>query len=225
MNSSDMAAKVEAAVPPATRDAFVEEIQFAYEAVGQHYQEDEGWDDQLVGFTLWKFVGHNLSERVTDEGRKLGLQVRDHANTFRLQAGPFIIGTYRVFPEPLESLDRSFPNNANGAGQLARRNQRARSQHWLFDGSLPEEEPVRALVLAHAGNPEDGLTALWLAEPTDEHDGRITDWGYSRPLWSVVKNVSDQPSEQVLPTEERIRRPEAQLKEKASQQSSESAGE
>lgn len=224
MNTQDMAGKVDTAVPSAARDAFVEEVRLAYEAVGEHYREDEGWDDQLVGFTLWKFVGHNLSRRVASEGQKLGLRIREHANKFRLDAGPFVIGTYRVFPEPMESIDRSFPNNANGAGQLARRNQEARSQPWLFDGGLPQEEPIRALVLAHAGNQDSGLTALWLAEPIDEHDGRITDWGYSIPLWSVVRNVSDQPEGRVLPSEERVRRPEAQLKNHASEHSSDSAG-
>lgn len=179
--SSDTALQHDLAqhLPPRTRRVLHAAVDRAYADAGQRWSPDAGCNAMWFGFTTFTFVAHRIRE-AADADPTLGVTVLGGASgAFRLKAGPYLIAPYGCgFSRP-EDPRTHFPNNDKGAGLLADINL---DQLEIF----PQFETApTALVLAHYGNYERGLEALYLKEPRGATQGRIDRWGYIEPIYEA----------------------------------------
>lgn len=161
---------------PDRRAALLDLTREAYDRAALRYSPDDGDDAQLNGFTVYKFVSKRFVDLCRDS--TLGFELRSHHPMIRIGVGPFTLAAYCCGPSGDQLIGESFPLNENGAPQLVDLNQFCLELD--FEQSVP-----RQLVLAHLGNPFNGLEALYLAVPGGKQEGRnrIGSWSYTDLLW------------------------------------------
>lgn len=91
--------------------------------------------------------------------------------------GPFNLACHRVGHSAAESIWESFPNNVGAAAQLYDPAQ------IFIPGMEPSARPGFNRVLAHLGNVDDGLAAVYVCEPGEVVGRRITAWVRADVLW------------------------------------------
>jgi hypothetical protein len=158
--------------------ALVEGVQEAYTRVVLHNAPDDGWDAQMFGFAVYKYIQRRLLNLSKDAN--LGFELRSAHPTFRLGVGPFTLASYGCGQSGTQNIQESFPNNENGAPALVDLNQFCLDLEMSASLARP-----RALVLAHMGNSANGLEALYLAVPAGKQDGRINEWSYTKLLFKL----------------------------------------
>ncbi|MGE0552765.1 MAG: hypothetical protein AB7R55_04990 [Gemmatimonadales bacterium] len=159
---------------PERRAAVQAAAREAYDRAALRYSPDDGDDSQLLGFTIYKFIGKRLVglTRRAD----LGLELHSANPMIRIGVGPFTLAAYCCGSTADQPIDESFPLNEHGAPQLVDLNQ--------FCLDIRDAQPIpRAVVLAHLGNPHTGLEALYLAVPSEKEENRISSWCYTHLLW------------------------------------------
>lgn len=166
---------VDVFLTPERIDALVEAHRTAYDRAVLHFSPEDGADAQLFGFTNYKYIKHRL-EQLPKKRPELGIELRSASQCFRLGVGPFTLASYPCGSSSDQDIHESFPNNEHGAPALVDLNQLCLELD--FDIAVP-----RALVLAHLGNPSNGLEALYLTVPGSKEDGRISGWSWARELW------------------------------------------
>lgn len=158
-------------------DALVETTRLVYDRAALHHSPEDGWDPQMFGFAVYKYVTKRLHDMSKQPA--LGFETRAVHPAFRLGVGPFTLAAYCCGSCGDQDINDSFPNNENGAPALVDMNQ------FSLDLKFDETVPPRALVLAHLGNPTNGLEALYLAAPGSKQDGRISEWSYTKLIWRM----------------------------------------
>lgn len=174
MGLVELRAGLTEAFPPSLRSAIVREYRQLYAYLITIYDTEQGWDAQGFGFMAYKAAVARLSRLAADP--QSGLTLLTAAPTFRLQAGPFLIASYRVGSSETESIDESYPRNENGAVKLADLNQLS-----LEIDDFSATNP--AVIIAHLGNPITGLEAIYLAVPAGTNGTQITTWYCTDLLW------------------------------------------
>lgn len=170
----DLEAEFRGLLTPLRIKALVEAHLEAYGRAVLHNSPGDGWDSQMFGFTIYKYVEHRLRRLPTDPN--LGFELRSEHPAFRLGLGPFTLAAYCCGKSADDDINESFPNNEHGAPSLVDLNQ--------YSLDLDDPRPVpRALVLAHFGNAVTGLEALYLAAPSSKSENRIDGWSYTKLLW------------------------------------------
>jgi hypothetical protein len=89
----------------------------------------------------------------------------------------------------------------------------------LEDALLDRVDALRYVIVAHLGNPTDGLCALYLCIPIQTEGGRIVRWGYAEQLYVAARGagVPGEPSdprpaeEFVPPVDAPAEEPEAEV--------------
>jgi hypothetical protein len=165
---------VDVFLTPERIDALVEAHRSAYDRAALQYSPEDGADAQLFGFTIYKYNTHRLAKLA--KRPDLGIELRSTHPCFRLGVGPFTLASYPCGSSGDHDIEDSFPNNDAGAPALVDVNQLCLELD--FSRAVP-----RALVLAHFGNPVNGLEALYLAAPGSKEDGRISGWSWHKELW------------------------------------------
>ena len=189
---------------PAAREVVLQAMDAAYRNVGAMWNPESGCDMQWFGFTVWKFAVHEIRKAIEADA-SVGISVLGSGvGAFRLSVGPLVISPYSCgYRAPVDAW-ASFPNNDKGAGLLSDIN----SGQTEFVPLLPVlPADLTALVLAHYGNYEDGLEALFVKCPIESSNGRITRWGYIEELWRVGSAQRTTPVQAVLPGPAKIERP------------------
>ncbi len=151
----------------------------AYADAGKLWRPEAGCTLMWYGLTTWTFVTHRIRE-AAEADPSLGIEILGGmSGAFRMKIGPYLIAPYGCGYRKPEDPRQHFPNNDKGAGLLAEINLDQLDFFPQFS-SAPT-----ALVLAHYGNHEGGLEALYLKEPRGVSMGRIDRWGYVEPLYEI----------------------------------------
>ena len=166
-------------LPLATRQALYTAADAAYQDAGRQFDPDIGADMQLFGFTLFKYIGHQI-RTAAEADPSLGISILGSSTgAFRFKAGPFVVAPYSCGHQAPRDPWTEFPGNDKGAGLLSEINTGQLEIFREFDVA-----PV-AIVLGHYGNPDGGLEALFLKMPMAHTHGRISRWGYVEPLYQI----------------------------------------
>lgn len=183
----------------------------AYDSACEQHDPARGFNEQTFGYSLYHCAAFELGV----EADNLGAEVEVEAGrpSFRLRIGEFRLGCHRVGQNAAQDIARCFPGNESGAPALIEK------QLWL-PGLEPRVDRARNLVLAHLGNTESGLEALYLCIPSREEKDKIAEWGYTHSLWTIDDVIVPRPSRTPLPVttaiepEELIAEPTVRRKER-----------
>lgn len=183
-------------LPPA-REAFQISLDRAYRDAGSRFDATVGCDAQWFGWNVWKFAEHQLKKILPDQ--TLGLRDASEGGQFRIGFGPFVMATYACGHSMPDDPWKEFPNNDKGAGFLSDIN----TGQWSLRIDGFAEQPGVAIVLAHYGNQENGLEALYIKRPCAQTAGRISEWSYVEELWRIGGHsggsTAPRPTEPLLP--------------------------
>ncbi len=141
-------------------------------------------------------VAFELSKSADLAGGLYAIKTRNPK--FRLQAGDFEVGCYRVGRAVADDIWTSFPDNDDAAPAMVE------EQLWLpgFEDEAGVKR-ARKLVLAHLGNSEDGLGAVYLCVPSRIDKDRIAGWALAHPIWKQGDSLplSVKPAVALVPEE------------------------
>ena len=207
-----------------TRLQLVEAVQRAYETAIDSYDTATGSNNSTFGHDLYWFCVHELKTIAEPEVSQLEL-IRERPE-FRMRVGSCILACHRVGSDPDQDIAKSFPKNNRAAGQLARSNFK---QLFLpgFEDDDPElNKDIEKLniVLAHIGNPHDGVCSVYLCVPIHEENGRIMNWGYTELLWKADGLDLFTYSTRELPEEAHIEPATVRLKPKKKEEDNKNGG-
>lgn len=173
---------------PQLNEKLIESLIHAYSASADSFMPENGHDGMVYGLMTYKSVVHFLVELSYTESE---IEIILRNPRFLMKIGKFLVATYKVG----DSLDTdpatAFPNNRVGAYKLAKANMDQMSFDFMEDGAeIEDDSNCTNLILAHAGNAEEGLTQVFLGVPTKfNSQGQITGWGTVYSIWD--KGVGD----------------------------------
>lgn len=184
---------------PEIRSALTAALQRAYDTAAELHDPTRGSNEVTFGVGLYNYAVFELealAETMANDLRILGKV------PFRVQAGgQFRLGCHRVGRSASESIWTSFPDNAAAAAALIEQPYLP-GTGFAPEPTTPETGTARSLVLAHLGNPVDGLCAVYLCVPTREENNRIREWGFAELLWSAsTTDVAEPPPATRTPEE------------------------
>ncbi len=155
-------------------------VQRAYVHVQEGHDESVGFNAQTFGHNVYH-LGRFELEKLCKVSEGQLARVEDVGALFRVQNGPYRLGFYKVGHSASEDIWQALPTSEHGG---------LRGDEWQqlpLEGIEPQGitriEDVRYAVVAHLGNPEDGLCAVYLCLPLGIENGRITGWGYAEPIF------------------------------------------
>lgn len=161
----------------------------AYEIAAEKHEPAVGSDALTFGVTLYRFVWHRLQALV--ERHPETLKVERIGNTDRLYLGKYVLGCYRVGSSADADIHRSFPSNDEGAMTMM-----IDPRQQFFPGMELKPEDFadhRNYVIAHLGNPEDGLGAIYLCIPAGEFGQKVRRWAYTHLVWRRCEAKAQRP--------------------------------
>lgn len=158
---------------PAVRDMLVGALRRAYESARELHDPTRGSNEVTFGVGLYHHAVFELDEVARAEGSTLEVVGKV---PFRVLAGSrFRVGCHRVGRSASDSIWSSFPENTAAAVTMI-------EQPYL-PGLAPDVANARNLILAHMGNVDDSLGAVYLCVPTREENDRIRGWGFAELIW------------------------------------------
>jgi hypothetical protein len=161
---------------PEAQDLLVRALRRAYETVCEHHDPARGADAQTFGFCAYKYAAFEIDREAKTNTKAITVSSRNPI--FRFVIGGFELACHRVGDSEHDDIAVSFPGNNGAVVQMIE------EQLWL--DNVPRGQALtdaRSVVLAHMGNPEDGLRAVYLCIAEEAKDGRISRWAYSELVW------------------------------------------
>lgn len=199
------------------KETLVRLAQRAYEANAECYDPLIGHDGMTFGLMVHKSFRHFIIQMAEGEVKPwLHLIQRGPQFLFRLMG--FTASAYRVGVSLDADIAQSFPKNRTGAWILAAANM---VQLVLpFDGNIePDDSNCSSVILAHIGNPRDGLCSLFLGVPSGfDEKNIVTGWSTVVDIWkredsAFAATASTGPSQPPKPGVEHAVPPRLTLKE------------
>jgi hypothetical protein len=135
------------------------------------FDRNVGFDGQTFGQMVFKSSWFHLEQYLAGDA---GVRVIRDFSTFELDVEGVVLHPYKIGHQDGDIYDR-FPSNEEAFALMAARN--------IEQLTLLPSKPPSRLVLAHAGNPIDGLRAVYVAAPTM---GRDRSFG-----WAWVIRIDD----------------------------------
>lgn len=164
----------------------------SYQYASATHLTDAGSNDATFGFNLYWFNVHQFEMFAESAG--VGIEVASTRPEFRLKIGDFWVACHRVGSSMADPIQHSFPRNPNGPGRLAGLN----AIQLCLDLPIEDDPSVPSnLILAHMGNPDDGLQAIYVAVPVGTSAaGRVNEWRFTKLVWraDALKQVPDVPA-------------------------------
>lgn len=150
-------------------------IRRSYELAKDHYDPDIGVDGQIFAFAVYKIAAHQFEIALTS--------LPDATITWNGRGREIVRGGKRlrwnkVGTSRKDAIDTSFPSRSRSAAAMAEANAEQ------LDLGFGEAEPVN-WIIAHLGNPADGLCALYLAAPIESRGGQVTGWQRWIPIFDI----------------------------------------
>ena len=171
----------ETAFDATPRELLIPALRAAYGTACEHHEPSRGGDGQTFGFCLYKYAAFEIA-RVAGENPELTVTCRNPV--FRFAVGPFELACHRVGDSEYDDISNCFPGNDGAVTRMIE------EQLWL--AHVPRSQGLqeaRRVVLAHMGNPDDGLRAVYLCIPERAKDDRIAAWAYTRLVWRADLDV------------------------------------
>lgn len=199
------------------KEALIRLAQRAYEANAECYDPLIGHDGMTFGLMVHKSFRHFIIQ--TAEGEtKPWLQVIQRGPQFLFRLLGFTASTYRVGDSLEADIAQSFPRNRTGAWLLAAANM---VQLVLpFPGTAdPDDSNCSNVILAHIGNPREGLCRLFLGVPSGfDEKNIVTGWSTLVDIWkreeaALAASASTGQSQPPKPGMEQATPPTLTLKE------------
>lgn len=148
----------------------------AYRIVQEDQRPNVGYNSQTFGHCVYHVGCYQLGEVCKLSPGQL-TRMEELGNLARFQSGDYTLGFYKVGKSAHENIWECFPTSENGA------NDGHPILPGLEDELLDQVDALRYVVVAHLGNPEDGLCALYLCIPIEKSGGKIRRWGYAEPIY------------------------------------------
>ncbi len=159
---------------PGLQKLLVGALARAYHAVARAHRLHPGFNERTFGFSVYEVGVHELSSIAEENADRLRVKWIEQA--FRLIAGPYEVAYHKVGHSAHDDIRVSFPNNEGAVTSMVLAS--------YLPGLEPDLSQATRVVLAHMGNPEEGLCAAYLCIPIG-HDaaGRINEWGFTYEIF------------------------------------------
>lgn len=214
-NEAEFQQEFDEAFDPETIEAVIEALSTSYRTAQDLHDPARGSNNSTFGIGVYHYSIFEL-QKVADASEKR-IVTSSVSNTFRLHKGKFDIACHKVGDNENEDILRSFPQNYKPKPEpVIDPNQLA--IEFLEDleaQATAEDQNVSSdLVLAHMGNPELGLCAVYLCRPRYISDDEI-EWDRTYLLWKRSEGiVSPLRSTYTVPQDEQSPKPQVQRKRK-----------
>jgi hypothetical protein len=164
----------------------------AYETACEHHVPQRGSNEVTFGINLYFHAVHELCQQADQSPGLVTIPTRQPI--FRMRMGEFELACHRVGLSERESIWTSFPKNEGAACLMVE------EQLWL-PGLAPTFDLTRArkLILAHLGNADEGMRAVYLCIPGRTDSGRITSWVFARAIYRADEKTVLAPAPSLLP--------------------------
>ena len=179
---------------PERLDCLVDGLETTYERVPSR-EEVPGFNNVLVGQSLYWLPGFSLPEHAADEG----LELAEEANALLYRLGGVVFSCQRV-SDTVTDIQGAFPRSYKACAQY----HRGQSQFEFMEERRAESLP---LVLAHMGNNRDGLLAVYLCRPSWVEDGKVRAWEFAYEVFTSSTQRSGIPVGEQVPAVEQVEEP------------------
>ncbi len=170
-------AKVNASITKEVKRFFISSLQEAYHIVAQGHLEDDGFNNNTFGFSIYHVGKHQLRKRMSELVDVVSL-VSDKPR-FRLSVGEYEVGCYKVGNNVSNNIWTSFPSS-DGATK------KVELTSFLPGFEHPDLLASKHIILAHMGNPDDLLSSAYLCIPMSLGvDDRISEWAYVQQIFDA----------------------------------------
>ena len=159
--------------PDRLKALLVRALRVGYEHAQEIHEPEYGSNQFTFGTNLWHFIVKELERIIPTANGNIAIQ-RDGL-LVRLCVRKFKIAVHKVGRHANDDIWHSFPYNDGAINEMV-------YQPYLT-GLAPNLLEADRLVLAHMGNPVDGLGAAYLCIPTRTENGRVVEWGYVYELF------------------------------------------
>lgn len=181
MNTHTMSAALAQAFTSDVRWALVEVLDEAYQLASARYDPELGCNGFTFGTDLYHFAKFRLQGRGEPALAPIPLGETSSELELRLRVSEFNVAVHRVGCSSGEDISACFPSSSGGPARLARLNAVQLELQLGWTGAAPFASNV---VVAHLGNPENGLEAVYLAVPFGvAESGKINAWAYTELVW------------------------------------------
>lgn len=170
----------------------IRSLRRAYETACEHHVPERGSNEVTFGINLYFHAVHELCLQAKQNPGLV--EITSRQPIFRMHMGEYELACHRVGLSERESIWTSFPKNEGAACLMVE------EQLWL-PGLAPIFDITRArkLILAHVGNADEGMRAVYLCIPGRTESGRITSWVFVRPLYRADDMTTAEPAANLLP--------------------------
>ena len=146
----------------------------AYGEACEQYGSYEGGNESTFGTNVYNFVIHELDLASKNDPF---VEITKRAPLFRFTAGAFELCCHRVGHSETDDIRTHFPNGKGATTMVS-------GQMSLgFNEAGPDLKEARRLVVAHMGNHEDGLCAVYLCIGKTADEEHIKEWAYAHCIW------------------------------------------
>jgi hypothetical protein len=161
------------------RDVLIKSLERAYDVAAEAHGRDPGFDALTFGVMVWRLSWYHAEQGLA----AAGFTVDRPNNSLRAAVGTFDVHLYRAGDTAQHDIDTDFGFLSGTPTKEAISTNNAR-QLALFEGdpSLAPRVTCSQLVLAHTGNPSDGLCAAWLGAPLVNGDS--VQWAWVTEIFS-----------------------------------------
>lgn len=171
-------AQFNATFVPAAVQPIIGALKRAYTTASELHDPERGSNEVTFGFNLYQFAVHELRKEASL--KTTALRVISVGPMFRLAIGEFELACHRVGRSARQDIRSSLPNNDGAAWTMVEEQLCLPGLEETYD--LPK---ARKVVIAHLGNPDDGLGAIYLCIAGRTDGERITSWAYTHPIWHL----------------------------------------
>lgn len=178
-------------VTPDIKAGIVGALQTAYGFVQEAHDDAVGWDAYTFGQGVYRLGLFWLKKYCAASGGKL--EFVDELKTLsRFRCGEYTFGFYKVGSSITDNIWEALPTSENGGFTIVD----DEGQPFLtgLEEFMVDRVDLRRYgVIAHLGNPKDGLSAVYLCIPVQAEGGKITRWGYAEPIYLRTMGKSGAP--------------------------------
>lgn len=155
-------------------DLLVQAVSKAYAGNLAIHDPGIGHDNMSLGLLIYKSNRHYLQDIADMDER---VKVASNGSKFLINVNGVLVSPYRVGDTLDADTEASFPNNRAGAYALVSYNQQRSLFEFRPEGDVWTDDRLPAVILAHSGGFENGLTKIFIGVPTEVDDSRkITKW-------------------------------------------------
>lgn len=211
-NEAEFQREFERAFGPEIVDALIEALSKAYLTAQDLYDATRGSNNSTFGTGVYHHAVFELQKVAEDSENCIVTSLI--ANTFRMERGHFVIACHKVGEYETDNILSSFPQNYKPKHDADFNPNQLAIEFKEFEPIDEEQSVSSELVLAHMGNPEQGLCAIYLCRPRYSADNEI-EWDYTRLLWTKSAATAAAPVRTYdIPQEEKSPKPQVRRKPK-----------